>query len=84
MGVGDKSGVYHVLDRATGGEDGWAAELDRGQPARRRLEIDAVADSTIFVASNRGGTTADLFALGMDDGTRCGGRCRWAGPSAAR
>ena len=44
------------------------AELTEGSLLGGVTGSAAVADDTIFVASNRGGTTADLFALGMDDG----------------
>jgi polyvinyl alcohol dehydrogenase (cytochrome) len=74
VGVGDKNGVYHVLDRATGAEL-WAAELTEGSLLGGVTGSAAVAGDTIFVASNRGGTTADLFALGMDDGA-----LRWQVP----
>lgn len=67
VGVGDKAGVYHALDRETG-EELWSAQLTEGGVAGGVNGSAAVADGVVYVASNHGGTVADLFALDGDDG----------------
>jgi len=67
IGVGDKGGVFHALDRATG-EVLWNATLTEGSAQGGVMQSGAVADGRVFVASNKKGTTADLVALSIDDG----------------
>jgi polyvinyl alcohol dehydrogenase (cytochrome) len=67
IGVGDKAGVFHALNRVTG-EVLWTAPLTAGGAQGGVMQSGAVADGRVFVASNKGGTTADLVALAIDDG----------------
>ncbi len=67
IGVGDKAGVFHALDRATG-EVLWTSSLTTGGPIGGVMQSAAVQGDRIFVSSNKGGTTADLIALSMADG----------------
>lgn len=67
VGAGDKAGVYKALDRDTGDEL-WSRDLTDGSPLGGVMASAAVADGTIFVASNRAGAEADLIALDADSG----------------
>lgn len=52
VGVGDKAGVYSVLDRDTG-ETVWTKQLTEGSPLGGVMTSAAVHDGTIYVTSNR-------------------------------
>jgi polyvinyl alcohol dehydrogenase (cytochrome) len=67
VGVGDKAGSYHVLDR-TSGEELWSTELTEGGLQGGVLAGSAVADGAVYVASNKASTTADLVALDQTSG----------------
>lgn len=67
LGVPDKAGVYHALDRDTG-KVLWTAELTEGGLQGGALASSAVADGAAFVASNRASQDADLVALDLDTG----------------
>jgi polyvinyl alcohol dehydrogenase (cytochrome) len=68
VGVGDKAGSYHVLDRETGDEL-WSTELTEGGLQGGVLAGAAVGgDGGIYVASNKASTTADLVALDQASG----------------
>ncbi|HEY3141457.1 MAG TPA: PQQ-binding-like beta-propeller repeat protein [Acidimicrobiales bacterium] len=67
VGAGDKGGSYQALDRATG-ELLWSAKLTEGSVLGAVMAGAAVAQDTVFVASNRGAAKADLIALGTTDG----------------
>lgn len=62
VGVGDKAGAYHVLDRETG-EVLWEAQLTEGGLQGGVMASAAVADGTVYVASNDASQDADLVAL---------------------
>jgi polyvinyl alcohol dehydrogenase (cytochrome) len=62
VGVGDKAGVYRALDRDSG-EELWSAELTEGGLQGGVLASAAVDDESVYVASNKASTTADLIAL---------------------
>lgn len=67
LGVADKAGIYHTLSR----DDGkvlWEAELTEGGLMGGVQASAAVADGTVFVASNRASTEADLIALDTETG----------------
>jgi polyvinyl alcohol dehydrogenase (cytochrome) len=66
-GVADKAGVYHAVDRETG-EVLWETELTEGGLQGGVLAGAAVAEGSVFVASNRASTDADLVALAADTG----------------
>lgn len=51
VGVGDKAGVYSVLDRMTG-ETVWARELPEGSPLGGIMVSAAVAEGRVFVTAN--------------------------------
>ena len=59
------------------------AELTEGSLLGGVTGSAAVADDTIFVASNRAARRPTCSPSAWTT-ARCGGRCRWAGPSAAR
>lgn len=67
LGVGDKAGVFHTLDR-TSGEVLWTTPLTKGGPQGGVMASGAFADGRLFVASNKGGTTADVIALDSRSG----------------
>lgn len=68
VGVGDKAGSYHVLDRSDG-EEIWSTEMTEGGLQGGVLAGAAVGDDGgIYVASNKASTTADLVALDQQDG----------------
>lgn len=67
VGVGDKAGVYRALDRETG-EILWERPLTAGGAQGGVMASAAVADGTVFVASNDASQSADLVALGADTG----------------
>ena len=52
VGVGDKGGVYHVLDRDSG-DTVWEASLTRGSPLGGIMVTAAVSDGVIYVNSNQ-------------------------------
>ena len=74
VGVGDKRGVYHALDRATG-EVVWEAEMTPGSLLGGVIGTSAYAEGVIYVGSNVGdpvsngptGTT-EVLALAAADG----------------
>jgi len=78
VGVGDKAGVYSVLDRATG-ETVWARQLTQGSHLGGVMLTAAVHDGVIYVSSNiMEGSVVDFmdpanrsrtFALDATDGT---------------
>ena len=80
VGVGQKNGFYHVLDRQTG-ETVWEVSLTRGSPLGGVMVTAAVHDGVIYVNSNKWlvfgiftGTqspldTSSTFALDARDGT---------------
>ncbi len=65
VGVGDKAGVYSVLDRATG-ETVWARALPEGSPLGGIMVSAAVADGRVFVTSNQ---WADALNFNSDANT---------------
>ncbi len=67
IGVGDKGGVFHAVDRTTGTEL-WKHALTAGSSQGGVMQSAAALDGRIYVVSNKGGTTADLVALAVDDG----------------
>jgi outer membrane protein assembly factor BamB len=67
VGVGDKAGAYRALDRATG-EVLWERQVTEGGPQGGIMASAAVADGTVFVASNDAGQDAALVALDVDTG----------------
>ncbi|MDW3219001.1 MAG: PQQ-binding-like beta-propeller repeat protein [Acidimicrobiales bacterium] len=77
VGVGDKAGVYAVLDRDTGATV-WARQLTEGSHLGGVMLTSAYADGTIFAASNvmadafdytSAANTSEVFALDADDGS---------------
>jgi len=80
VGVGQKNGVYHVLDRQTG-ETVWEVQLTRGSPLGGVMVTAAVDDGVIYVNSNKWRAfgifsgvnspldTSSTFALDARDGT---------------
>jgi outer membrane protein assembly factor BamB/lysophospholipase L1-like esterase len=81
VGVGQKNGVYHVVDRDTG-EVVWEVALTPGSPLGGIMVTAAVHDGVVYVNSNRwrafafvsgGGhsplDTSSTFALDARDGT---------------
>jgi polyvinyl alcohol dehydrogenase (cytochrome) len=66
VGVGDKDGVYHALDRDSG-EVVWETRLTSGGLQGGVMAAAAVANGRVYVTSNRASTDADLVAL--DGGT---------------
>lgn len=66
VGVGDKAGVYRALDRETG-EVLWERRLTAGGAQGGVMASAAVAEGTVYVASNDASQKADLVAL--DAGT---------------
>ncbi|HWB75680.1 MAG TPA: PQQ-binding-like beta-propeller repeat protein [Nannocystaceae bacterium] len=79
LGVGDKAGVYAVLDRDDG-ETVWAVQLTEGSHLGGVMTTAAVGDGTIWVASNEWATSifefddpanhSSMFALSAEDGTQ--------------
>jgi polyvinyl alcohol dehydrogenase (cytochrome) len=67
VGVGDKAGVYHAVDRETG-EVLWEAPLTEGGLQGGVMASAAVADGHVYVASNDASRDAQLVALDVDDG----------------
>jgi polyvinyl alcohol dehydrogenase (cytochrome) len=76
VGVGDKAGVYSVLDRETG-ETVWARQLTEGSHLGGVMATAAHADGVIYVNSNQWVEVANFenpentsitFALRADDG----------------
>ncbi len=67
VGVGDKAGVYHVLDRDTGDEL-WSRELTEGGTQGGVMASAAVEGDRIYVTSNDASRDAELFALDRDTG----------------
>jgi outer membrane protein assembly factor BamB/lysophospholipase L1-like esterase len=80
VGVGQKNGVYHVLDRTTGALV-WERQLTNGSPLGGIMVTAAVHDGVVYVNSNKwkvfgifSGTNSPLdtsatFALDARDGT---------------
>ena len=81
VGVGQKNGFYHVLDRETG-ETVWEVPLTRGSPLGGVMVTAAVSDGVIYVNSNKWVAfgfvttgmhspldTSSTFALDARDGT---------------
>ncbi len=69
VGVGDKAGSYHVLDRDTG-EEVWSTRLTRGSTLGGVQASAAVGERAVYVASNIGredsphvGELGDLISL---------------------
>ncbi len=78
VGVGDKRGVYHALDRATG-EVVWETEMTPGSLLGGVIGTSAVADGVIYVGSNVGdpasnGPTGITEVLALD---AAGGEVLW-------
>jgi polyvinyl alcohol dehydrogenase (cytochrome) len=67
VGVGDKSGRYHVLDRATG-ESVWSVTLTAGSATGGVMAPAAVAAGRVYVCSNESVTQSVCFALDAADG----------------
>jgi polyvinyl alcohol dehydrogenase (cytochrome) len=67
VGAGDKDGTYKALDRESGDEL-WSKKLTDGSPQGGIMHSAAVADGSVFVASNQGGGNALLFSLDVDSG----------------
>ncbi|HKY67533.1 MAG TPA: PQQ-binding-like beta-propeller repeat protein, partial [Acidimicrobiales bacterium] len=67
VGVGDKAGTYRALDRASG-DVLWESPLTPGGLQGGVMASAAVADGTVFVASNDESQDADLMALDADTG----------------
>ncbi|MGH9191157.1 MAG: PQQ-binding-like beta-propeller repeat protein [Acidimicrobiales bacterium] len=67
VGVGDKAGAYHALDRDTG-EVLWSHKLTEGGPQGGVMASAAVHAGRVYVASNRASQDADLMALDADNG----------------
>jgi polyvinyl alcohol dehydrogenase (cytochrome) len=67
VGAADKAGSYHALDRDTG-KTVWKTKLTKGGLQGGVLASAAVADGSVFVASNRGSINADLLSLDADTG----------------
>jgi polyvinyl alcohol dehydrogenase (cytochrome) len=78
VGVGDKAGVYAVLDRDDG-ETVWATQLTPGSHLGGVMTTAAVGDGTIWVASNdwaagifdmaNPDNVGSMFAISASDGT---------------
>lgn len=81
VGVGQKNGVYHVLDRDTGATV-WEVSLTRGSPLGGVMVTAAVHDGVVYVNSNKWVAfgfvttgmhspldTSSTFALDARDGT---------------
>jgi polyvinyl alcohol dehydrogenase (cytochrome) len=81
VGVGDKGGVYHVVDRDSG-ELVWETQLTTGSPLGGVMVTAAVDDGVIYVNSNKWRAfgfvatgmhnpldTSSTFALDARDGT---------------
>jgi polyvinyl alcohol dehydrogenase (cytochrome) len=69
VGVGDKAGVYAVLDRDTG-EEVWATHLGTGSHLGGVMTAAAYAEGRIFLAQNafpRGFDTEDVFIPDFND-----------------
>ena len=69
VGAGDKAGVYAVLDRETG-DVVWMRELTPGSHLGGVMVAAAVADNTIYVASNlwpEGVDTEQVYIPDFDD-----------------
>jgi polyvinyl alcohol dehydrogenase (cytochrome) len=82
VGVGDKAGTYRALDRDSG-EVLWEALLTEGGLQGGVMASAAVADGTVFVASNDASQDADLVALDADTGSevwRAGVEAHVTGP----
>jgi polyvinyl alcohol dehydrogenase (cytochrome) len=67
VGVGDKAGTYRALDRETG-EILWERPLTEGGLQGGVMASAAVADGTVYVASNDKSQDAVLAALDADTG----------------
>jgi polyvinyl alcohol dehydrogenase (cytochrome) len=67
VGVGDKDGVYHALNRDTG-ELLWEHRLTEGGLQGGVMASAAVSDGRIFVTSNDASRNADFVALEADTG----------------
>jgi polyvinyl alcohol dehydrogenase (cytochrome) len=67
VGVADKAGSYHAVDRDSG-KLLWETELTEGGLQGGVLAGAAVADGAVFVASNRASTDADLLSLDAETG----------------
>lgn len=61
VGVGDKAGVYSVLDRASG-ETVWAVQTTAGSPLGGIMTSAAYHDGTVYLTSNRGVDIPELDA----------------------
>ena len=83
VGVGDKAGIYSVLDRETGATV-WTKRLTKGAALGGVMTAAAFADNTIYVTSNDWGQETDvnimpewdnpankthIFALNAKDGS---------------
>lgn len=84
VGVGDKAGVYAVLDRDDG-ETVWATQLGPGSHLGGVMTTAAVGDGTIYVANNT--WTGTLFDFGSDENSAvvvaldaATGEIRWQRP----
>ena len=90
VGVGQKNGFYHVLDRETG-DTVWEVQLTGGSPLGGVMVTAAVSDGVIYVNSNKWRVfgfvttgvnspldTSSTFALDARDGT-----VLWERPMAA-
>ena len=89
VGVGQKNGFYHVLDRKTG-DTIWEVQLTAGSPLGGVMVTAAVHGGVIYVNSNKGREfgifsgmnspldTSSTFALDARDGT-----VLWETPMAA-
>ncbi|MGH9230848.1 MAG: PQQ-binding-like beta-propeller repeat protein [Acidimicrobiales bacterium] len=69
VGVGDKAGAYHALDRDTG-EVLWSHKLTEGGLQGGVMASAAVHAGRVYVASNRASQDADLVALDADTGVQ--------------
>lgn len=68
VGVGDKAGNYKALNRETG-EELWSQDgLTEGSIQGGVMSSAAIADGTIYLASNRAAQGGDLIALDINTG----------------
>jgi polyvinyl alcohol dehydrogenase (cytochrome) len=67
IGVGDKSGSYYVMERASG-ELIWMTKLTQGSSVGGVVASAAYADGTLYVSSNQSFSQSHIFALRAEDG----------------
>jgi polyvinyl alcohol dehydrogenase (cytochrome) len=67
VGVGDKGGTYHVLDRETG-DLVWEEKLTGGTPLGGIIAPAAYANGVVYVMSNKNYRSTDVVALDAGSG----------------